>query len=101
MSRCSSLYQALEKASANSSGFLWNRSEIARYDGSVISARSDVSITGGCLFQESCGAGTALGAAPPLRLPCLSPAGLSDSSHPQPKNTPKKLPAPLFGGGAH
>ena len=47
MSRCSSLYQALANASANSSGFSRKRREIFSYAGSKRSARSVVSIVGG------------------------------------------------------
>src|SRR3954469_7215088 len=99
MSRCSSLYQALANASANWSGFLWNRSEIALYDGSVMSARSDVSIVGACFTAGSCASGTDEAAAPSLGFHCFAPAGLSVRSHSKPNRTSKKLLSHFVGVG--
>ena len=53
MSRCSSLYQALAKASANSSGFSMKRREIGSYTGSNRSDRSVVSMVGLCFVAGS------------------------------------------------
>ena len=58
MSRCSSLYQALANASANSSGFSMKRREISSYSGSKRSARSLVSIVGLRLGESGVGPGT-------------------------------------------
>ena len=81
MSRCSSLYQALAKASANSSGLSRNRSEILRYSGSVSSARSVVAIIGACRMFGSWASGTVSAPAPSFGCHCLAPAGLWPSSH--------------------
>src|SRR3954467_7794893 len=101
MSRCSSLYQALANASANSSGFSRNRREICSYDGSVRSARSVVSIIGACFFDGSCASGTASAAAPPVGFHCFAPAGLSVSSHSKPNSVSKKLLSHFVGVGVH
>ncbi len=81
MSRCSSLYQALANASANSSGFSRNRREIFSYAGSTRSARSVVSIVGGRVSDGSCGPGIVPAPAPSLGCHCQAPAGLLVSSH--------------------
>jgi hypothetical protein len=57
MSRCSSLYQALAKARANSSGCSRKRREIFSYVGPKRSARSVVSIVGRYFFDGSYGSG--------------------------------------------
>ena len=79
MSRCSSLYQALAKASANSSGFSRKRREIFSYVGSNRSARSLVSIVG-LRFGESA-AGPGMMSSASLATHWLAPAGLLVSSH--------------------
>ncbi len=99
MSRCSSLYQALANASANSSGFSMKRREIFSYAGSCRSARSVVAIIGACLTDGSCASGTASAAAPSLGFHCLAPAGLSASSHSKPKRVSKKLLSHVIGVG--
>jgi hypothetical protein len=88
MSRCSSLYQALANASANSSGFSWNRLEICSYAGSNRSARSVVSIVGRCFFSGSWASGTVSAAS--LATHWCAPAGLWVSSHSWPNKLSKK-----------
>ena len=87
MSRCSSLYQALANASANSSGCSWKRREIFSYAGSNRSARSVVSIVGRCFFSGSCASGTVASASLATHW-CASP-GLLVSSHSWPKRLSK------------
>ena len=79
MSRWSSLYQALAKASANSSGFSRNRREIFSYAGSKRSDRSVVSIVGRCFLPSSNASGMISSAS--FATHCLAPAGLLVSSH--------------------
>ena len=79
MSRCSSLYQALANASANSSGFSRKRREIRSYAGSTRSDRSVVSIVGRCFFAGSCASGMIASAS--LATHCFAPPGLVVSSH--------------------
>ena len=81
MSRCSSLYQALAKASANASGFSRNRRPICSYVGSTRSARSVVSIVGGRVSEPSSGSGKVFAPAPSFACHCQAPAGLLVSSH--------------------
>ena len=95
MSRCSSLYQALANASANSSGCSWNRREIFSYTGSARSARSVVSIVGRCFRPGSKASGTVSVASSATHW--WAPAGLSVSSHSWPNRLPKK-PLPHWVG---
>ena len=89
MSRCSSLYQALAKASANSSGSSRKRREIFSYSGSRRRARSVVSIVGGRLSEPSSGSGTVFAPAPSLGCHWCAPAGLFVSSHSKAKRFSK------------
>ena len=79
MSRCSSLYQALAKASANSLGFSRKRREIFSYAGSKRRARSEVSIVG--LRCGESGVGPGMIASASLATHWWAPAGLFSSSH--------------------
>ena len=81
MSRWSSLNHARANASANWSGFSWNRWEISLYTGSTISARSDVSIVGAWRFDGSWASGTVPWASGFFGVHWLAPAGLFVSSH--------------------
>src|SRR3954447_23857278 len=99
MSRCSSLYQALAKASVSSSGFSRNRREILLYSGSSRNARSLVSIVGLRLSFGSAGPGIVGSAS--FATHCFAPAGLSVSSHSWPKRISKKLLSHLLGVGVH
>ena len=58
MSRCVSLYQALPKATVNSSGWSAKRLEIFSYIGSKRIERSVVNMVGACFFVESNASGT-------------------------------------------
>ncbi len=73
MSRWSSLYQALAKASRNSSGFSRNRREITSYAGSARSARSVVSMVGLRFGESAVGPGMMSSAS--FAVHCLAPAG--------------------------
>ena len=79
MSRCSSLYQARAKASANWSGFSRKRRETLSYSGSMRRARSVVSMVG-LRFGES-GVGPGMIASASLASHCQAPPGLFTSSH--------------------
>jgi hypothetical protein len=81
MSRWSSLYQALAKASAKASGSSRNRSAILRYSGSARRAMSVVAIIGWCATSGRWASGTVPAPASPSGFHCLAPAGLWVSSH--------------------
>src|SRR6476620_6950592 len=95
MSRWSSLYQALAKAWANSSGFSRKRREIFSYAGSKRSERSVVSMVGLCFFEGSYASGIVASA--PLATHWCAPAGLLLGSHSYLKRFSKKLLLHLVG----
>src|SRR6185295_13401923 len=91
ISRCVSLNQALANASASSRGFSWKRFEIFAYAGSILRARSVVSIIGACRLDGSCASGTVPAPAPFLGVHWCAPAGLLKSSHSKLNRFQKKL----------
>src|SRR6476469_7329854 len=92
MSRCRSLYHALANASSSSCGWSRTRFVIAAYAGSVLSARSVVSIITACFFDGSCASGTVATVDPfAFGDHCLAPAGLFVSSHSWPYKFSRKL----------
>src|SRR6516225_9234082 len=97
MSRWVSLNHALPKASASSSGCSWKRRAIGSYTGSNRSARSVVSIIGGCRLDGSCASGTASSALRSVGRHWCAPAGLFVSSHSKPNRLSKKPLSHLVG----
>src|SRR4029079_10190047 len=102
MSRCRSLYHALANASSSSCGWSRKRFVIAAYAGSVLRARSVVSIITACFFDGSCAAGVGATADPfAFGAHCLAPAGLVVSSHSWPYRFSRKLLSHLTGLVVH
>src|SRR3954452_231126 len=64
-----------------------------------MSATSDVSIVGACVRDASCASGADPAPAPAFGFHCFAPAGLSLSSHSNPKSVSKKLLSHVVGVG--